>query len=33
MKDRMKAILMEKYPDRYFVDDLNEYNSVKDDLS
>lgn len=29
----MKAALMKKYPDRYFVDDLKEYNSVKQDLS
>ncbi len=30
---RMKADLMKKYPDRYFIDDLKEYNSVKYDLS
>lgn len=30
---QMKAVLMKKYPDRYFVDDLKEYNSVKHDLS
>ena len=31
----MKAVLMEQYPDRYYVDDLNEWNSTKqtDDLS
>ena len=32
---KMKAKLMEKYPDRYYMDDLNEWNSTKqtDDLS
>ena len=25
---QMKAKLMEQYPDRWFVDDLNEWNSV-----
>lgn len=30
---QMKAVLMKKYPDRYFIDDLKEYNSVKHDLS
>lgn len=30
---QMKAVLMKKYPDRYFVDDSKEYNSVKHDLS
>ena len=31
----MKAVLMEQYPDRYYMDDLNEWNSTKpaDDLS
>lgn len=28
---KIKKILSEKYPDRYFVDDLNEWNSVKKD--
>ena len=32
---KMKAGLMEQYPDRYYMDDLNEWNSTKqtDDLS
>lgn len=31
----MKEVLMEKYLDRYYMDDLNEWNSTKqtDDLS
>ena len=28
---KTKKILMEKHPDRYFVDDLNEWNSIKGD--
>ena len=34
-KKKMKAVLMEQYPDRYYMDDLNEWNSTKqtDDLS
>ena len=28
---KTKKILMEKDPDRYFVDDLNEWNSIKED--
>ena len=28
---KTKKILMEKYPDRYFVDELNEWNSIKED--
>ena len=28
---KTKKILMEKYPDRYFVDDLNEWNSINED--
>lgn len=32
---KIKEVLMEKYPDRYYMDDLNEWNSIKpaDDLS
>lgn len=30
---QMKTALMKKYPDRYFVDDLKEYNFIKHDLS
>ncbi len=30
---QMKETLMKEYPDRYYVDDLKEYNSVKQDLS
>lgn len=30
---QMKAELMKKYPDRYFVDDLKEWNSIDYDLS
>jgi hypothetical protein len=26
---KIKELLMKKYPDRYYVDDLNEWNSVK----
>lgn len=26
---KIKEALMKKYPDRYFVDDLNEWNSIK----
>lgn len=26
---KLKKRLMEKYPDRYYVDDLNEWNSIK----
>lgn len=26
---KLKAILTQQYPDRYFVDDLKEYNSIK----
>lgn len=26
---KIKELLMQKYPDRYYVDDLNEWNSVK----
>ncbi len=29
---QIKAELMKKYPDRYFVDDLREWNSVDYDL-
>ena len=32
---KLKAELVKQYPDRYFVDDLGEYNSIKprDELS
>ncbi len=28
---KMKDELMKQYPDRYFLDDLNEWNSVKEE--
>ncbi len=28
----VKAQLMKQYPDRYFVDDLHEWNSVEEDI-
>ena len=32
---KLKAELVKRYPDRYFIDDLGEYNSIKprDELS
>ena len=26
---KIKAYLMQQYPDRYYIDDLNEWNSIK----
>lgn len=26
---KLKALLIQQYPDRYFIDDLKEYNSIK----